>query len=55
MVWWLRLHTPKSGGPGSILDSGTRSHMLQVRIRMLQLKIPRAETKTQHSLINTLK
>jgi len=41
VVQWLRLHTPKAGGPGQ----GSRSHILQ-------LKILRAETKTQHSQIN---
>ena len=28
---WLRLHTPKEGGPGWIPSQGTRSHMLQLR------------------------
>ena len=27
---WLRLCTPNAGGPGSILDQGTRSHILQL-------------------------
>ena len=31
VVQWLRLHTPNAGGPGSIPDQGTRSHMLQLR------------------------
>ena len=26
---WLRLHTPKAGGPGFIPGQGTRSYMLQ--------------------------
>ena len=52
MAQWLRLRTPNAGGPGSIPGQGTRSHMPQLRVRMLQLKIPRAATKTQHSQIN---
>ena len=33
VVQWLRLHTPKSGSPGSIPDRGTsnRSHKMQLR------------------------
>ena len=27
VVQWLRLHAPNAGGPGSIPDQGTRSHM----------------------------
>ena len=42
MVQWLRLHAPNAGGLGSIPGQGTRSHMLQLRVRMLQLKIPLA-------------
>ena len=52
MVQWLRLHAPNAGGPGSIPGQGTKSHMLQLRVRMPQLKVPRATTKTQHSQIN---
>ena len=52
MVQWLRLHIPSAGGPGSISDGGTRSHMLQLRDHMLQLKIPLVETKSRHSQIN---
>ena len=39
MVQWLRLHSPNAGGPGSIPGQGTRSHMLQLRVRMWQVKI----------------
>ena len=45
VVQWLRLHDPNAGGLGSIPGQGTRSHMLQ-------LKVPHAATKTQHSQIN---
>ena len=40
MVQWLRLHSPNAGGPGSIPAQGTRSHMPQLSVLMLQLKIP---------------
>ena len=45
VVQWLRLCTPNAGGPSSIAGQGTRSHMLQLRVCMLQLKIPHAATK----------
>ena len=38
VVQWLRLHTPKAGGPSSVPSQGIRSHMLQLRVHMLQLK-----------------
>ena len=44
MVQWLRLRAPNGGGPGSILDQETRSHMPQLRVRMSQLKNLNAET-----------
>ena len=52
VIQWLRLHTPNAGGPGSILGQGTRSHMPQLRVRILQLKIPHASVKTWCSQIN---
>ena len=52
LVQWLRLHTPNAGDQGSIPGQGTRSHMLQLRARMPQLKTPQAATKTRHSQIN---
>ena len=39
-------------GPGSIPGQGARSHMLQVRVCLPQLKIPPAATKTWRSQIN---
>ena len=45
MVWWLRLHTPNSGDLALIPGQGTISHMLQLRVDMLQLRIPHAATK----------
>ena len=39
-------------GPSSIPGQGTSSHMPQLRVHVLQLKIPHAATKTQHSQIN---
>ena len=47
MVQWLRLHTPNAGVLGLIPSQGTRSHMLQLRIHTLQVKIPRAVKKTE--------
>ena len=47
MVQWLRL-APNAGSP----DQGTRSHMLQLRVCMPQLKIPHATMKTQCNEIN---
>ena len=55
VVQWLRLCAPNAGGQGSILGKGTRSHMPQLRVHMLQLKIPHATIKTQRSQINTVK
>ena len=51
MVQWLRLHIPNAGGPGLIPGRGTRSHMPQLRVCMLQRrsKIPCAATKTRPS------
>ena len=34
----LRLHDPNAGNPASIPGQGTRSHMLQLRVHMEQLK-----------------
>ena len=41
---WLRLHAPSAGGLGSIPGRGTRSHKPQLRVWLLQLKIPHAAT-----------
>ncbi|TEA37056.1 hypothetical protein DBR06_SOUSAS210217, partial [Sousa chinensis] len=41
----LRLHNPNAGGPSSIPGQGTRSHMLQLRVHIPQLKIPHATPK----------
>ena len=40
VVQWLRLRAPNAGGLSLTPGQGTRSHMLQIRVRMLQLKIP---------------
>ena len=68
MVQWLRLCAPSARGLGLILGQGTMSHaataakslqsyrtMLQLRVRMLQLKVPHASTETQYSQINKKK
>lgn len=43
----LGLRAPSAAGLGSIPDRGTRSCKPQLRIYMLQLKIPHALTKTE--------
>ena len=45
-VQWLRLPTPNAGGAGLILGQGTRCHTPRLRVRMLQLAILSAATKT---------
>ena len=45
VVQRLRCHFPNAGGPGSVSGQGTRSHMLQLRDYMPQLKVPHAVTK----------
>ena len=51
VVQGLRLHTPNAGGLGSTPGQGTRSRVPQLKT-LLQLKIPRAITKTQCRQIN---
>ena len=53
VVQWLKLHTLNAGGPGSILDWGTKSQrsMPQLRMCMLQRKILHAASKTPCSQI----
>ena len=64
VVQWLTFLTPNAGSLGSIPGQGTRSHMLQLRVLMLQLKfhmrqqklkISRVPTKTWCSQINAKK
>ena len=38
LVQWLRIYAPSVGGLGLVLGLGTRSHMPQLRVYMLQLK-----------------
>ena len=45
VVQGLGLHALNAGGPSSIPGQGTRSHMLQLRVCTLQLRIPYAPTK----------
>ena len=64
VVQWLTFLTPNAGSLGSIPGQGTRSHVLQLRALMLQLKshtrqqklkISRVPTKTWCSQINAKK
>ena len=43
-----KTHASNAGGLSSIPGQGTRSHMIQLRVRILQLKILSAETKRSH-------
>ena len=52
VVQWLRLQAPNAGCLDLIPGLGTRSHILQPRVHMPQLKITRATSKTQHCQIN---
>ena len=47
VIQGLRLLIPNAGGSGWICDQGTKSHILQPRLKILH-----AVTKTQHSQIN---
>ena len=52
VVQWLRFWALNVRGPNLIPGQGTRSHMPQLRVWKLQLKIPCATTKIHHSQIN---
>ena len=54
MVWWLSFHVPNAGVLGSIPGQETTSHMLQLRVHRLQLKIPDATSKDPRTLLNQL-
>ena len=51
MVQWLRLCAPNAEGPGSILGKGARSHMLQLRVHMLQQRLEAAKKKKEQILL----
>ena len=53
VVKWLRLCPPNAGGPGLNPGQGTRSHMTEQRVCMMQLKIPHARSKTLHAVTKT--
>ena len=50
-VQWLRLGAPNAETWDSIPSQGTRFHILQLRVRMLKLKILHASTKIQRCQI----
>ena len=50
VVRWLGLCVPSVQGLGSILGQGTRSHMPQLRVHMLQLKILNAAIKMEDTV-----
>ena len=39
VVQWLRINAPNAGDIGSIPGQGTRSHLLQLRVCLLQQKL----------------
>ena len=39
VVQWLRFHAPSAGSPGSIPGQGTGSHMPQLKIPHVPMKI----------------
>ena len=43
-----------AGAPGLIPAQGARSHVPQLRLFVLQLKVPHAATKIQHRQINKI-
>ena len=45
VVLWLRLRAPNSGGSGLIPGQETRSHMMQLKVPLLQLKTPHTTVK----------
>ena len=55
MVQWLRLHTPSARGWVRSLVGELDPTCLNLRVRMPQLKIPRAATKAWCSQINKYK
>ena len=56
MVQWLRFHAPNTGALGSVLGQGTRSFMLQRKLKnkqtnkqlhaTMKVKDPKCATKT---------
>ena len=50
MVQWLRLCAPNAGSPDSTSGQGTRAHIRQLRVHMLQLKSSQATTKIEDSV-----
>ena len=50
VVQGLRLCPPSAGDPGSVLVLETRSHTLQLRVLMLQVKIPLAATRKKKKI-----
>ena len=53
VVQWLRLHVPNAEAWGSITGQGTRSHVLQLRVYMPQLKILQLKPSTAKDRKNT--
>ena len=52
VVQWLWFQAPNAGGPGLIPGQGTRSHMLQLRVLMLQLRLSTAKLINKNILKN---
>ena len=52
VVQWLKLRALNARGPGSIPGQRARSHMLQLRVYRLQLKILHAAVKIEGPVPN---
>ena len=52
VVQWLRLHAPNAGSLGLIPGQGTRSHMMQLRVCMLQLEEARMQQQRPNAAKN---
>ena len=55
MVRWLRFHIPNAGDPGLIPGQETKSHMLQLKVQLPQLKDPSCAKEDGRFCVQPLK